>query len=230
MNQQLALAVQLKETASFGEFFWGRNRLIEQQIKNTLTQHGERFIYLWGPSGHGKSHLLQACCHAAMHHESAVYLPLTILKDWEPDVLDGMEHQDILCLDDVDAIAGITAWEEALFHLYNRIRDNERTRCFLSASMPPSQTNILMPDLKSRLSWGLVLAIQELSDEEKSEALILHAKKRGFKLPVSVCQFLINRCARNMHELQEILNRLDEASLIEMRKITIPFVKNILGL
>ena len=70
----------------------------------------------------------------------------------------------------------------------------------------------------------------ELNDEDKINTLKLHALRRGFDLPESVGQFLISRCSRNMHDLQQLLNRLDDASLAAQRKITIPFVKDTLNL
>ena len=230
MNRQLALAVQLNDEATFADFCWGDNALLEQQLNHTLSGNGERLIYLWGAPGSGKSHLLQACCQAIGGSQSAIYLPLHTLNEWGPQVIDGIDEQALIGIDDIDAIATNLAWEEAIFHLYNRIRDNEQTTLIITGKLPPAQLALHLPDLRSRLSWGLVIQLNELSDHDKISTLKLHAHKRGFELPTSVGQFLLNRCARNMHDLHGLLNRLDEASLVAQRKITIPFVKNILGI
>jgi len=230
MNRQLALAIQLNDEATFSNFCWGNNALLQQQLENTLNGRGERLIYLWGLAGSGKSHLLQACCQAINGNQSAIYLPLHTLQEWGPQVLDGLDEQTLIAIDDIDAIATQPAWEEALFHLYNRVRDNEQTTLIISGKLPPAQAPLRLPDLRSRLSWGLVIQLHELNDDDKINTLKLHAEKRGFELPTSVGQFLLNRCARNMHDLHTLLNRLDEASLIAQRKITIPFVKHILGI
>lgn len=230
MNRQLALAIQLNDEATFSNFCWGDNALLQQQLENTLNGNGERLIYLWGLAGSGKSHLLQACCQAINGNQSAIYLPLRTLQEWGPQVLDGLDEQTLIAIDDIDAIATQPAWEEALFHLYNRVRDNEKTTLIISGKLPPAQAPLRLPDLRSRLSWGLVIQLHELNDDDKINTLKLHADKRGFELPTSVGQFLLNRCARNMHDLHTLLNRLDEASLIAQRKITIPFVKHILGI
>ena len=230
MNRQLALAIQLNDEATFSDFCWGDNALLQQQLNLTLNGKGEHLIYLWGPPGSGKSHLLQACCQAVNGNQSAIYLPLDTLKEWGPQVLDGIDEQTLIGIDDIDAIAANPAWEEAIFHLYNRVRDNEQTTLIITGKLPPSQAPINLLDLRSRLSWGLVIQLNELNDHDKINTLKLHAHKRGFELPPSVGQFLLNRCARNMHDLHALLNRLDEASLIAQRKITIPFVKNILGI
>ncbi len=96
--------------------------------------------------------------------------------------------------------------------------------------LAPTYLNLHLPDLKSRLAWGLVLQLQPLSDEDKLETLQMRAIQRGFRLPVSVAQFILKRCTRTMHDLDNILDRLDQASLAHQRKITIPFVKTILDI
>lgn len=230
MIRQLPLAIQLNDEATLADFCWGENALLQQQLHETLNNQGERLFYLWGVEGSGKSHLLQACCHAVSAQQSAIYLPLQTLKEWGPDVLEGLDEQDWICIDDLDAIATHAVWEEALFHLYNRVRDNGKTTLIMSGHLPPASMPVCLPDLASRLSWGLVIQLNELCDKNKIETLKLHANKRGFELPTSVAQFLLNRSARNMHDLHALLNKLDEASLIAQRKITIPFVKDVLGI
>lgn len=230
MNRQLALAIQLNDEATFSNYCWGDNTLLQQQLDKTLSGNGERLIYLWGAPGSGKSHLLQACCQAIGEHQPSIYLPLHTLKEWGPQVIDGIEKQALIGIDDIHTIATHTAWEESIFHLYNRVRDSEQTTLIITGHCPPAQTPLRLLDLRSRLGWGLIIQLNELSDVDKINTLKLHAHKRGFDLPNSVGQFLLNRCARNMHDLHTLLNRLDEASLIAQRKITIPFVKHILGI
>ncbi len=230
MNRQLALAVKLNDEATLSDFCWGDNTLLQQQLHRTLNGDGERLIYIWGISGSGKSHLLQACCQGMQDHQSGIYLPLRILQEWGPQVIDGIEEQALICIDDIETIASNSDWEEALFYLYNRVRDNEQTTLIFTSNCAPTQSPLRLLDLRSRLSWGLVFHLNELSDHNKINTLKLHAHKRGFELPTSVGQFLLNRCARNMHDLHNLLNRLDDASLMAQRKITIPFVKYTLGI
>ena len=230
MNQQLALAIQLSDEATLEDFHWGHNLLLQQHVQ-TLLGPGEmkHLLYVWGPPGCGKSHLLQACCHA-LHRTKAIYLPLPILKEFSPQLLEGLEEHALICIDDIDAIEGLSAWEEALFHLYNRIRENAHSTLIISGRTTPINSPIRLADLKSRLGWGLIVQLDELSDEDKIKTLQHHAQKRGFELPTSVVQFLMSRCARNMHDLHQLLNQLDETSLAAHRKITIPFAKQALGL
>lgn len=228
MNKQLALAIKLNDEATLADFNWENNGLLQQQLERILTQKEDRLLYLWGPQGSGKSHLLQACCQAVNLTQSAIYLPLMLLKEWGPETIEGMEDQDLICIDDINAIANNNVWEEALFHLYNKIKDMEKSLLIISGNQPPINSGINLPDLRSRLGWGLVIQLNELSDDQKIKTLKLHASKRGFDLPDTVGQFLLNRCSRNMHDLHQLLNRLDDASLAAHRKITIPFVKDTL--
>lgn len=228
MNKQLALAIQLNDDARLSDFNWNNNQLLQRQLSGLLTLKEDRLLYLWGSKGSGKSHILQACCQAVSTTQSAIYLPLTLLKEWGPQCIEGLEDQALICIDDIDTIAKDITWEESLFHLYNKIKDRDQSLLIISGSLPPTMMPILLADLRSRLCWGLVIQLNELSDEEKINTLKLSSNKRGFDLPETVGQFLLNRCSRNMHDLHQILNRLDEASLAAQRKITIPFVKNIL--
>lgn len=229
MSQQLTLAMPLNHTATLAEFIWGENTLLQQQLSLSLYQGGERFFYLWGEASVGKSHLLQALCQAMTEAgKSAAYLSLSLLNEWGPDSIEGLEHHDLLAIDEIDAIAGKPDWEEALFHLYNRLRDQGKTVVLIAGRTTPAASAIAMPDLRSRLAWGLIFQMKELSDALKLRALQQHAQKRGFHLSEDAGLFLISRSARNMHALHDILNRLDKASLEAQRKITIPFIKAVL--
>jgi DnaA family protein len=229
MNRQLALAIQLNHEATLADFCWGDNSLLQQELTTSLDSQGEGFFYLWGVAGCGKSHLLQACCQLKPH-ASAIYLPLQVLKEWGPESIDDLGEQSLIAIDDIDAIAGDKAWEEAVFHLYNKGRDNGKTILLISGKQSATSLPIQLPDLRSRLAWGLVVQLNELSDELKIKTIQQQALKRGFELSISVGQFLINRCARNMHDLQGILDNLDKASLAAQRRITVPFVKAVLNI
>lgn len=228
MNRQLTLTIQLKHHASLQDFQWHpHNLLLKHALENIGTPHGDRMIYLWGGPGVGKTHLLQGMTQIFYErHQTAMYLPMQELVQCDPHCLSDISA-DLVAVDDIELIAGIPAWEEAFFHFYNRIKDNEQ--CFMIANeCTPTISRIRLPDLRSRLSWGLVVELKELDDEHKVLTLQQQAEERGFHLPDSVALFLIKRCGRNMHELQKMLERLDHASLAAQRKITIPFVKHIL--
>ena len=186
-------------------------------------------LYLWGGPGTGRSHLLQAACHRMAEVGSlAMYLPLADVLDHGPDLLEGMEQFDLLCLDQLDALVGDAAWEEALFHLYNRLRE-QGGRLLVAAASAPRVMGFELPDLASRLAWGLVFQLQSLGDEDKQQMLMLRAELRGLQLGEEVARYMLNRGARGMGELFKALEQLDQASLQAQHRLTIPFVKRVMG-
>lgn len=229
MNKQLTLGIRLNDEATLNNFFWGEHALIEQQLHQSMHQQGERFIYLWGNSASGKSHILQACCQPGAGLDSAMYLPMKEVIQWGEDFLEGIEEQPLIAVDDIDTIAGNLAWETALFHLYNRIRQQQKSILIISGKKPPASLPLTLPDLRSRLGWGLVMQLSELKDPQKLQVISALAHQRGFTLSPPVAHYLLNHCSRNLHQLKKALDILDESSLTEKRKITIPFVKKTLG-
>jgi len=226
---QLTLQVALRDDARFANFYPGSNAQVVSALQGQWTTSGESYLYLWGPPGAGVSHLLQAACHYAegIGHQS-MYLPLADLKDVGPGMLEGIDQLPLVAIDDVQAVMGDDAWEEALFHLFNRIRDRQ-SHLLIAGDRAPLQLSASLADLSSRLSWGVVYQVEPLSDEDKVQALILRARQRGFDLMDDVAVFIMNRGPRDMAGLCRILDRLDQASLTAQRRLTIPFVKSELG-
>jgi len=145
-------------------------------------------------------------------------------------VLDGMEQLALICIDNIECVAGDEPWEMAIFDLYNRILETGRTKLLITGDRPPRQLNLKLPDLASRLDWGQIYRLQPLSDEDKLQALQLRSRLRGFELPEDVGRFLLKRLDREMRTLFITLDKLDRASISAQRKLTIPFVKETLDL
>jgi DnaA family protein len=220
---QLPLGIGLRDSATFSNFHPGANR----EALQALRGGGEQFIYLWGGAGSGKTHLLQALCQQQAEQERAVaYLPLAE-PGMVPEMLEGMESMELLAIDDLDAVAGQAAWETGLFHLYNRMRD-AGARLVVTASVSPAALSIELPDLASRLSWGLTLHLAANDDAAKLAILQQRARNRGLELSDEVGGYLLRNCERDMENLIRLLERLDAASLREQRRLTIPFVKQLL--
>lgn len=227
--QQLPLGVSLRDDARFENYQTGSNGLVCEMLSRAAVGEGEPFLYIWGAKGSGCSHLLQASCHAAEPRKhTAVYLPLEELLSLSPVMLEGMEHLDLVCIDNIEAVARQPEWEEALFHLYNRIRQQQNT-LIVAANAAPRQLDIQLPDLVSRLSWGAVFNVAVLSDEDKVQAIQLRAKTRGIELAEDVARYLVHHASRSMNDLCLMLDRLDKASLMAQRKVTIPFIKQEMG-
>lgn len=251
-KNQLALDIQLRDDAVFSSFYPGDN-LEAFRAAQQLVFGDETFMYLWGGAGVGKSHLLQAACQGALESElTAVYIPLKKMAKLSISLFDDLEKMPLVCLDDIHAVSGNSTWEEALFHFYNRVRDrnqsqnqnqnqshnqnnpstNTASKCHLmvSAEASPLHINLVLPDLKSRLAWGMTYQLHLMTDEQKLSALRLRAQCRGLELNPAVAQFLLSHCPRNMQALFQTLEKLDQASLAEQRRLTIPFVKQVLSL
>ncbi|MEP6885000.1 MAG: DnaA regulatory inactivator Hda [Gammaproteobacteria bacterium] len=219
--KQLALGVGLRAEAVFASFWPGENA----EIVAALQAPSAAPLWLWGARGTGKTHLLQAVCAAA--GENAAYFPLGRSLALPPEALMGFERTRVLCVDDVDAVAGDLAWEKALFRLFNEAGDL-KTRLIFAASAPPRQSDWLLEDWRSRAAACIVYHLRELDDAGRIEALQLRAAQRGHQLPQETSEYLLKRMPRDLHSLFGVLDQLDEASLAAQRRLTIPFIRDAL--
>lgn len=224
-SPQLPLNLALRDDATLANYYPGENREMVQCLGALGTDDDTRAVYLWGGPGAGKTHLLQAVCHEAGRRDrSCAYLPLGEPAGLSTALLEGLEQLDLVCIDDLQGIAGQAAWEEAVFHLFNRCRDGH-ARLVMGACAVPAGIGLGLPDLVSRLGWGLIFHVRPLSDEQMIDALQLRARQRGLDLPADVARYLLRHYRRDMTSLASLLERLDHASLVAQRRLTIPFVK-----
>ncbi|MCP5243999.1 DnaA regulatory inactivator Hda [Nitrosomonas sp.] len=222
-EKQLLLDIKLQATPSLDNFVSGRNFELIQTLKNMLLGHEkERFIYVWGDSGCGKSHLLQAAVRFFIQSgEVAYYCP------GEMNQL--IQLSDGLCcvaIDDVESLDNEA--QLVLFSVYNQFKEAGSTILLVSGSLPPMQLN-LRRDLVTRLAWGLVYQVHELSEAEKIDALQKQAAERGFVLENAVCRYLLQHAQRDLSSLMIILDALDRFSLVHQRHITIPLLRKLLN-
>jgi DnaA-homolog protein len=225
--RQLTLGVQLKERATFASFLTARNGELVAHLRQVATSTPGGATWIAGPHTAGKSHLLQAVCAATPAGRRAAYLPLESLLPFGAGALDGAEQLAVACYDDVQAVAGLDDWEQRLFSLWQRSIEQGSTLLF-AAREAPAQVPFSLADLKSRLSSSAVFAVRELNDEEQLEALYLRAQLRGFELPAETARYLQRRFPRDMRSLCEVLDTLDDAAFAAQRRITVPFIKEIL--
>lgn len=231
MIQQLALNIRLREEATFAAYYPGPNVAASHALQITDDDpDAAKQIYLWGPFGAGKSHLLQAVCHRmSTREQSCVYLPLAQFATFEARALEDLGEIHAVCIDEVDAIAGLPDWERALFNLVNAVR--EADHCLVMASHGnPASMPLELKDLQSRLMWGPVFHLTPLDDTAKFALLKARARQSGLELKDDAANYLLNNCRRDVGSLLHALKRLDAASLAAQRRVTIPFIKSVLGL
>lgn len=225
--QQLPLGVRLPDRALFQSFLPGRNAEALAHARAIARGDARGATWLSGPGGSGKTHLLQAICAAAGARVRAGYLPLKQVAPLGAEMLDGLAQLACLCLDDLESVAGELAWERRLFGL---LRETEEASGALvvAASAPPALLRWALPDLGSRCAAGAVFALRPLEEAEQHAALALRARLRGLELPEETWQWLRRRYPRDMRYLYELLDTLDEAALAAQRRLTVPFIRDVL--
>jgi DnaA family protein len=226
--EQLSLNVQLRDDASFDAFLPARNEALVHALKS-FSEAPDLQIFIRGEPESGKTHLLQAVCHEASDRGvHASYLPLKDVATYGPGIFEGLEAIEMVCVDDLEMLAGQPELERALFNMINSQRERGH-HLLLSAPAAPDQLNISLPDLVSRLQWGGVFRLIPPDDEEKVLVLQLRAAQRGLEMTEEVARYLLKNIPRGLNGMMSVLEQLDHASLREQRRLTIPFVRATLG-
>jgi len=222
---QLALPLQLADHAVFASYLdTGNETLVAtlRDIANGADRHG---CWLWGSPATGKTHLLQAVCETA--GDRSAYVPLSMLADAGPQVLEGLESRELICIDDIQNVVGRPEWEAALFNLCNQVYDTN-AQLLVAANAAPRECPFVLADLKSRFARLPVFQVQSLGEAERAMALQLRSRHRGLELPDDTARYLLTRSRRDMASLYEVLDRLDKEALRTKRRLTIPFARTVL--
>ncbi len=227
---QLALPIRLSDHAVFDNFYPAGNEQLMDHLESLALAETSGGCWISGIDATGKTHLLQATCERA--GDDAVYLPAALLTEVGVGLVEGLENRRIVAIDDVDAVLGKPGWDTALFALYNQLQE-------AGASLVVSASTIqralaadlpgLLPDLVSRLSQLPTFSVRPLSDEDRMKALQVRAANRGLELPDETAQFLVTRIRRDMGSLYGLLDTLDQEALRAQRRLTVPFVKDVLS-
>jgi DnaA family protein len=227
--QQLPLGVRLRERATFDTFVVSPPNLEAVGRVRDAVQRGG-VVWLWGAEGSGRSHLLQAVCAAAPAGMRAGYLPFAELtaSGMPAAAIEGAGALDLLCLDDLDRVLGDRDFEVALFGVY-RALEERRGGIVVGAAAPPTSQRWALADIGSRFGAAEVFQLRTLDEAGQAEALQRRAASRGLDLPDETLRWLLRRFPRDMTRLGQLLDRIDEASLREQRRVTVPFVRTILG-
>lgn len=224
MAQQLILDLLTPPAPSLENFVPGRNDAVLDALRHCSPG---RAIYLWGPQGVGRSHLLQGMSHRNGGHyhapiaDSAVLLSMATDEEAPPS---------LVAVDDVHELDA--DGQAALFALYNRWREVASTRhaftLLLAGDRAPLNMNV-REDLRTRLGWDLVFRLEQLTDEERAHALQTRAAERGLELSADVVAWLLTHHDRDMNRLTALVDALDHYSLARHRAITLPLLKDLLA-
>ncbi|HEX7971610.1 MAG TPA: DnaA regulatory inactivator Hda [Thiobacillus sp.] len=211
--QQLLLDIRPAARPELARFVAGRNVELMAQLAAMLDgSAAERMVYVWGAPGSGKSYLLAAWAHACQARGMAV--------DFS-----GQQAAQAVIADRVETWS--EAQQQSGFAVFNRVR--EAGGLWLAAgSVAPAELPV-MPELQTRLGWGLVFQLHGLDDAEKRAALRQHAETLGFRLEPPVVDYLLNHTARDMQSLLRVLEALDRFSLETRRPITLPLLRQLLA-
>ena len=223
---QLPLALRTPPDQRFDAFF-GQSALRDAVSAAARGEAGD-WLYLSGVAGSGKTHLLlAACAEAAVLGRRAAYLPLAAFAGRLADALAAQEGGGLLCLDGLEAIAGDRGDEEALFHFHNRARARGAVVLYAARGNPVA-LGLTLPDLVTRLGQCVRLVLEPLDEAGRREVLRQRAARRGLELDDAVLDYLLRRVDRDLTSLTVLLDRLDKASLAAQRRITIPFLRDLL--
>ena len=222
---QLALPLRLADHAVFDTFLAAGNEPVVDYLRSLVGAAPGQGAWIWGAPATGKSHLLQATCE--QFADRAAYLPLADLQEAGPALLEGLDSRQLVCIDDVDRVAGDERWEHGMFVLCNAMLEAGH-HLVVSAAAPPRESGIVLADLRSRFQRLAAFHIRSLDDAARMAALQLRAGHRGLELPEETARFLMARSRRDMKSLYELLDKLDLEALRAQRKLTIPFVRDVL--
>jgi DnaA-homolog protein len=226
--RQLPLGVRLRVGSRFSTFCAGDNAAAVAELGQLAARTGPQVAWLHGPPGSGRTHLLQAACAAAGEAgRAAAYLPMRQLATGAAGVLAGLETLDLVCLDDLEAVAGSAAWERALFGLYNDLVERGG-RLAIAAREPPARSGFALPDLASRFAAASVRPLRPLPEDSQGAALAARAAAQGLDLPDDTLQYLLRRAPRDFAALCRLLDEMDAASLAAQRRLTVPLVREVL--
>jgi DnaA family protein len=217
--KQIPLAMGPEPARTFENFLPGANGAAFAHL--LALAPGAPPVYLWGPPGSGKTHLLHAVVEqAAAHGRQAAWYSAATPAPWS--TADG---RDWLVIDDAHALDA--AQQQAAFSLFVDAAD--RGAGIVAAGDVPPVDLAVREDLRTRLGWGHVFALEPLRESEARAALRREADRRGTFLSDEVMDYLLTRFARDLKHLMAQLDRLDEFSLATKRAITVPLVKQMLA-
>lgn len=227
-SSQLTIDLRINELCDFDNYYAAPNAEIVERLKELSVVAGFSGVWLWGETGTGRSHLLQAVCQAVAANDlTAMYLPLAVF-DREPLALDGLSA-DLIAVDDVHEWLDDGRLEAGLMSLYEG-QLSSGGRLLVSATNAAGGLKFVLADLASRMRALASYRIEALDDQGLAVVLRQTARRKGLVLETSVIDFWLARSVRRLPDLLGQLDHLDDAAMSAQRRITIPLLKEVLRL
>ncbi|BCE00656.1 DnaA regulatory inactivator Hda [Marinicellulosiphila megalodicopiae] len=226
---QIPLGVQIEEHSTLDTFHIGSNEQTYCSLRPFLMDEKQLMLCLWGQTLSGVTHLLQAVTHLGIQSgKHCIYLPLKTVKDHSSEMLNALDQFDVVCLDDLEDVLDQRDWQESLFNLINRFRASKK-KLVVGMKQHPAQLEIELKDLRSRLNWGLSLQIHALNEQDLKQALQEKAHRQGLLLSDELANYIVSRAPRDIRSVLNIFEKLDHASLVEQKKLTVMFAKKVMN-
>ena len=228
MAAQIPLPLSFDKRFSLDNYFAPNRDYVTHELKALFDETGESLIGLWGDADSGKTHLLNACAHYARHCQLPFHLfDAAQLMEADAQNFSDFPAGSVLGVDNLDLLSGNRAWEEQFYQLINRVKDGE-LRFVFTLSRNPRDIGFRLADLKSRLMWGLLIALQSPDDKQLAEVLSKRSRLLGLVIGQDALKYLLNHFSRRLSDQMQLLYQLDHAALSRQRKITIPFIRETL--
>lgn len=225
---QLPLALRYPPDQRFATFVGAPEGALAQ-LQALAGGDGGDWLFVSGPPGTGKSHLLIAACARAQDAgRRPAYLALSQAVGRLGDALQALEGMDLVALDGLEAIAGRREDEVALFDFHNRARA-AGTAVVYAGGARPDALGLVLPDLRSRLGQCAGIVLSALDDPGRREVLRQRAQRRGLAVDEAALDWLLRRVGRDLGSLTQVFDRLDRAALAAQRRLTVRFLREALG-
>ena len=185
-------------------------------------------LFIYGTKESGKTFLLQALCNSySSMSKSSLYIPLNKVMNYGVEIFESLENMNLICVDDVEEAISKIEWEKAIFNLINKALIS-KSRLILSSSQDLKSLNFSLPDLESRIRKIQSFELYPINDKDIFDALKYISKLTSINLGDKEAKYLVTYSQRNISNLVQILESLDQLSMEMKRKITIPLIKEVI--
>jgi DnaA family protein len=226
LSPQIPLQLEPTRTERFADYVAGPNQPVVDEIRALQKQPG-RSLFFHGQPSSGKTHLLNALCLESRENGgTAWYIGLEGLEAEAAAGLKGL--RGLVCFDGLHAVAGDFQWEEAVFHCFNEVLE-DGGQVVAGSRIPLSGLEFALPDLASRMAWGLRLKLEPLSEEDRLRVLQVRAQLLELDLPEDVQRFMLRRISRDLGTLLAALDKLHRGARADKRRVTVPLARQLLA-